>query len=707
MNHRIHKLEIERLQRVLPIIFGIFFFLFAISPVQALTVEELIDSYSFDYNGEEIGSISISDSLISNVLSFDINIASAAVGNYSFYVDLEDVNGVVSGEAVGDLTSSGGDVRVEISTHYLSGISQFNYSLRIYDMEGSLVYKQDDLVTEVDLSYDSGYEVLDIRDYNIDDDYMELNVSVHSSVVAVENVSVFLNYGDDIISVSSEESLGIGINYVILRIGGDVLGASHYDGAYDITGILVGEKFILFNYTSSVYDFEDFIKGSYLKGFNSSFVDLDLNNLTDYLEFDFEIEVREAGEYRVEADVYDMMGKYLASISESENLSAGVGNIAARVDGGLLYSLGADGPYLISVARLFRDNVEIDLVRSAYGHDSGEPDVYVTEGISYYDFERPALPDLEIGLEIKNNGTDYLIDVIVKNAGEAAAFNFYVDLFDNFNYSEKIFYEFLDAGERDIFSFVSDNLSIDELVAVVDFDNLIEERNESNNVVIYDGELSSDSFGDCLGIYNGGARSSVNPINVVSDIGGSYFASGKMWHSFNSLLNGGVTLLGSFSNESKVGRGMNCYFKLSSVILNGETLDVVSNSRKQAMVYSVEDANGSLEILREKYNFRLSDGMHVVSSGKYNVEDNVSSVKIKCMNGVAEKDCERACRGKRKAGKDECRGHGSCVGSLKDEYKDCKRNCADAYDVKSRYEMDGVVSLSIYDVLGECGYLGN
>ena len=464
------KLEREKQQKILAFAF---LFLLTISLTQALTIQELISSYSFDYYGEEVDVTNISDSLISNTPSFNINIANATVGTYTSYIDLEDVGGVVSGESIDSLTSSGGIIQVNISTYQLSGADQFNYTLRIYDSNDSLVYRQGNLTTGIYSSYDSGYGVLDVVDSNVNNDYIKLNVSLNPSVASTENVSVFLEYGDEFISVTSEESLSSGVNYVILEVDNETIKSTHYNGSYNVTGVLVGEKLIVLNLTTSVYDYEDFAKSSYLKFYNSSFADSDSDNLTDYLEFNFSIEVKDAGSYRVLADIYDLYGQYLVSVNESDSLAVGERIISAQVNGSLLYSLGVNGPYLISVARLLLDEEEIGLERNAH----------ITNITSYYDFERPPLPNLEISMNSSFNGKDNIVDVVIENVGTAVAFNVVVDLFDVGDYEKQFVTSRLNVSEEYSFQIVmNESFDGEMLVGVVDFNDLIDEENESNNV---------------------------------------------------------------------------------------------------------------------------------------------------------------------------------------------------------------------------------
>src|SRR3989339_480631 len=64
----------------------------------AITIQELISSYNFDYYGEEIDLSNVTDSINSNTLSFNISIENAIAGDYTFYIDLEDANSIATGE---------------------------------------------------------------------------------------------------------------------------------------------------------------------------------------------------------------------------------------------------------------------------------------------------------------------------------------------------------------------------------------------------------------------------------------------------------------------------------------------------------------------------------------------------------------------------------------------------------------------------------
>jgi len=439
-------------------------FLLLISFSSAGSIWDLIGSYPFGYDSGEIGVSGVSDYMSSNFIYFDFSVSDVDAGNYTFYVDLDDVGGIASGELT-TYVGSAGVVSVSIDCYDLSGKDQFNYSIRIYDVGGDLVYSEGDFVSGT-YSYEKGFDVLGIGDSDVSGDLIRFDVSLNSSLNSVKNVSLFLEYGNESLFVEGEVNLSKGINSVVLDLDGEVFGATHYVGKFDVVGILIGEVFIPLDLESAVYDYEDFVEGSYLSGFGSLVVDLDGDGLEDYLEIEFEINVKDAGSYLVGAHVYDSYGNYLTTVMGEDNLSVGTRSIFVRINGSLVYSFGVGGPYTLGF-------VGLDFGES--GIDSVE-DVEIGGNFSYENFERPALSDLVISF-----GSDEGF-VVVENVGGADAFNVVVEVYGS-GYEEGFVVFSLDAG--DVKSFVLSHGGNISLVGLVDYEDLVEEENESNNVVFY------------------------------------------------------------------------------------------------------------------------------------------------------------------------------------------------------------------------------
>ena len=442
----------------------VFLFLLLISFGSAESIWDLIDSYPFSYDSGEIEMSSVSDRISSNFIYFDIIISDVDAGSYTFYVDLEDIGGVISGKLT-TYVGSAEVVALGIDCHTLSGKNQFNYSIRIYDADGNLVYSEGDFVSGI-YSYEKGFDFLGVGDSSVGVDLIRFDVSLNSGFDCVRNVSLFLEYGNESLFVDGEVVLVEGINSVVLDLDGEVFGATHYVGKFNVVGILIGEVFVPLDLESADYDYEDFVKDSYLSGIRNSVVDSDGDGLWDYFGIDFGINVKTAGTYYVGAYVYDLYGNYLTTVMGEDNLNIGDESVFVRINGSLIYSFGVGGPYVLSFVGLDFNGIGIDSVE----------DVEIGSNFSYEDFERPALSDLVISFEGNESS------VVVRNVGGADAFNIVVDVYGS-GYEEEFVVFSLSVGEEKSFGLShSGNVS---LVGLVDYGDLVEEENESNNVVFY------------------------------------------------------------------------------------------------------------------------------------------------------------------------------------------------------------------------------
>ncbi|NPE26831.1 hypothetical protein HNV12_02400 [Methanococcoides sp. SA1] len=435
-----------------------------LSLASASPIQDLINSYSFDHTSDTINISEITDLGGSNSLYFHINISEANPDQYTFYIDLQDTNGIISGKGISSYPSLSNSAIVIFDCHDLSGKTQFNYTLRIYDSNNSLIYRKGNFTTKTYI-YNSGYEIQKIQDSNINNDHIQLNLTLNSSLTTTKNISTFLQYNNKTISLKKQTTLQPGTNNILFELDNEIIKSTHHNGAYNISKILIGDKIMAVDHLTSNYNFEDFAKTSYLTKINASPMDMTGNGLADFLGIDFQINVKESGEYFVEAYVYDATGQYLTTISGKENLTTGNQKITTKINGSLIYSLKNNGPYILSIASLSDEQDDVDFLR----------EVEIGGNFSYEDFERPNLSDLEIRLN-KNN-------ITIKNTGTATAFNVEVKVFANSTYEETFVISRLNASEEYTIELNYNESFVGEiLIAIVDFNNLIEEKNESNNI---------------------------------------------------------------------------------------------------------------------------------------------------------------------------------------------------------------------------------
>ena len=108
-------------------------------------------------------------------------------------------------------------------------------------------------------------------------------------------------------------------------------------------------------------------------------------------------------------------------------------------------------------------------------------DSYITESISHYNFKRPPLPDLEVSMTNIFDGNNK-VNVTIMNKGDADAFVITLDFFDLGDYELQIIKDSLGINETYSFDIlINETIEGGSLISVIDFYNLIDEKNETNN----------------------------------------------------------------------------------------------------------------------------------------------------------------------------------------------------------------------------------
>ena len=444
------------------------------------SVEDLISSYSFDYFGPEIDVEGVNDYMSdedsngqNDTLYFNVSVHNATSGDYKFYIDVEVEGTKVIGSATHNIASVPASRLINVSTELISG-DMFNYTLRVYDSSGSLVYRESGFETQQYGPYEEGYSVITIDDANIGNDLIRVDLDINSSKSLTEDVSVFMKHNDDFISSTKSVSLSTGSNDIEIDFDNETIKSTHYNGTYLIERVQVGDKIIRVNHTTDSYDYETFAKTSYIRSYDDSFIDTNSNNLSEVLQIATILNIKQSGSYTVENYVYGLDGRHLSTISDTQTLGTGEQTVYMNISGPDIYSSQIDGPYEIIYSKLISGNETIDSRQNAF----------LTNISSYRDFERPPLPDLDISLNVHYNGTDNLVNVTVSNEGNATAFNVFVDLLDaNSSYRGEDSVAVLNASDSALFEFVANGTAENStFVGVVDFNNLVDESDEVNNV---------------------------------------------------------------------------------------------------------------------------------------------------------------------------------------------------------------------------------
>lgn len=443
-------------------------------PLVSSSVQDLVNSYSYNYFGEELDVANITSSASGSALSFSINVSNVTAGTYTFYVDVKDLGSVVSGKNTGTINSQGAIVNVDINNYLLSGATNFNYSLRVYDSSDILVYRETNRSTGTISPYNPGYLIGTITPQNIGNHSLQIAVLFNSTRAATnENFSFFLKYNNgSYIFSTKNQSLTTGLNAILFLFDNETMKSTHYNGVYNMTSMTIGQKNIPIGTNTATFNYETFAKTSYFKKYNSTFKDLDADNLTDRIDFNFTATIKTAGTYTIEAEISDLYDNHVTTLSQTELLSTGNKSMIIPLNGSDLYSIGIDGPYQISESRLIISGVVVD----------SEFEKYNTSSISYFDFERPPLPDLVPHLTFSQNLTgNTTITVNLTNTGNASALNIFLDVFDDSNLDSSSFLSILNASSSFVFT-LSANISNSSVVVVLaDIYNDVDETNETNN----------------------------------------------------------------------------------------------------------------------------------------------------------------------------------------------------------------------------------
>ncbi len=452
--------------------------LLLISLSSAITLEEYLASLDTSFYDGTIKITDFKDKMVdtdfnnlNDTLIFNLTTDYAASDMFTAGIFFEDET-LPALSAAGLISPSEPSFYMNISTFYLTK-AKYAYFVRIYNQIGQIVFESKKVNTSSYSNYETGTSLAGISDENLNNDSIRIDIALDVKKNETANISVNLNYNGRTISGVKEVILTSPAQTVSIDIDDETIKSTHYKGVYNITSIIIGNKIIEANQLTSYYDYEDFAKTSYIKNILSYFLDIDADNLTDYLIIDFAINSKEASAYSIYYDLYDEFGNFAASILKSQALENGTKIMSTNISGNNLYKARINGPYLIAVAILDKSNETVD-------------DLYYPHltGVSYYSgFERPPLPDLGIKTDVHYNGLDNLINVTVANTGESPAFNIFVDVFDNESYSSQQSIPVLNPAETHILNFIANNTKNNSnFIAIADFDNLIEEIFENNNI---------------------------------------------------------------------------------------------------------------------------------------------------------------------------------------------------------------------------------
>jgi len=462
-------------------------------PAALAAIEGLINSYNYNFYNGTINVTSQKDYMIDKDSdnkndTLIINITTdASSGDYNFVVEIIDENGILVNSTKKILTSDS-SADVNFPSEMLAK-QKFNYSIRINDNDNNLVFRKSNVESQNYKNYETGTNITKITDENVNNNFIRINLTVYSNAEKMANITVALAYNSSSVSKTEEKTLSNDLQIISIDFDNETIKSTHYNGNFNINAAIVGNKAFDFNQNTSIYNYEDFARTSYIKSISDGKIDADNNDLSESLEIDFTLEIKTSGTYTIAYDLYDKFNNFVTNFSKTLPLNAGTQNVQTLVNGSDIYKTKINGPYVLSFAKLSIGNATEDIIFNAH----------TTNQTFYTDYEKPNLPDLKVAItksfnEIENTTN---LTINLSNIGNAPAFNIFLDIFDNETYNNNATLDFLDKNNFRIYNFTVTNTSNATLyTAIADFDNLVDESDESNNIANSQAALTNDFDND-------------------------------------------------------------------------------------------------------------------------------------------------------------------------------------------------------------------
>jgi hypothetical protein len=455
------------------------FFIIELPFAYSLSLSELLNFFSFDFSSSTINLTSSSEIIvdrngngINDTIIFEL-VTENDQGDYIVTIDLIDNKGVSNQS---NLTLIGGinSFNISIPSIQLTK-SKFNYSIKIFDDDYSLKFQKNNIETRNFGQLESLYKILNISDRSINNSYIQINVTINLSADLNDKIISYLKFNDSIIFSRINANLTKGISNLLFKFNNTILKSTHYIGEYNMTGIKFGQIVLDLDYATSNYDYRDFADTSYFHSLSDYAPNYDNDDNPANLILNVSLDIKKNSTYTVNLYLYDYLGKYIDTLSVQKGLMSGKDYIAFNINGTGLYKKKLNGPYIVKGAFLFENKTLIDSL----------PAQYETFAYNYSDFKSIDLPDVLIDLQTSeghNYGQDNVtINISVSNTGKKPAYNLFIDIFDNGTFSKNISKNILLPNRTFIDQFTLTNISALKLTAIADFDNFIEEKNESNN----------------------------------------------------------------------------------------------------------------------------------------------------------------------------------------------------------------------------------
>ena len=462
----------------------LFLLLITINLASAITLDELIASYDFNYNdgtvdvtaithyGIDVDSNLLYDYLIIEITTDNLEAEYDFIGDLLLDNKLKSTTNNESYLPYGEntinlvynpklLTDGTYNLSLVINEDYFTHYRNLNAYSFYFD---SSEYEQPDITLEID-----SHNFVD-NDSDTKYEYLDITVNINVGITDLYTIKAYIKDDENIVYSINNYSLTTGLNQIDISFKSSDIRTKRLDYA-NLYKIIIEDYEFLFNYTIN-YDIDDFDpeKTIFTSYFNDSKIDVDANNFSDILEIKVGVYANEDDNYDIELILYDGNNEFYDKIKEIFYLTSGENIIEIEINGTELYNYKVNGPLTISSIKIIKNNVTLDSLIQPY----------VTSMFYFSDFDMPLMPDLTF---ISFDSTESNISSVIKNIGAVHAYGIIVNYFDQ-NFTELYEETIIDLAinnEHEInFDYNSTNTT--QIFAFIDYNNKIEESNESNNL---------------------------------------------------------------------------------------------------------------------------------------------------------------------------------------------------------------------------------
>lgn len=446
-------------------------------PAWALTPDSFLAGLNYSVRQASFNVSNYTDAMsdtdsngVNDTLSLSITFNSTP-GNYSIFTDLH-VNGSMLTASANRTAGNPNTLVLNYSTSALQG-QRFNYTIRAYDANLSLKYREKGILTNSYNNYQLAYTIVNLTDINQGNTTLLIIATLNVTNTFQADATAYLKHNSTTLTARSAPNLSAGLQLLSFAFNNETIKNTHYIGNFTLTRLRINGRQYNLNYATSKYDYRDFARSSYIYNATERTIDADNDNLFDALRLNTSVYTNASGNYKLQVNVYDLYFNYIKQITKSQSLDNGLQYITVDINGTDFYKRKLTGPYLVYL-KLKQGSTVID-----------ELPRHTTAAYNFTQFEPSESPELFVTINVTG---DHLygrrnasVNVTITNNGTIRAYNIFLDVFDNYSFSQTLFISTILVNGSKTFAFNFSNINDTLFTAIADLQNVVEEQNESDN----------------------------------------------------------------------------------------------------------------------------------------------------------------------------------------------------------------------------------